>query len=482
MDKRIVRTAVLAISIAAGAVGGAPESTRAQSGADTVRVGMARQGSGYDVVAVDLETYVARVLGGEAAPNTAVGAIDALAIAVRTYALFNIGRHASEGFDVCDQVHCQVVRTANPDTERAAQATAGKVLLRDGAPARIFYSASCGGQTEIPSAVWPGEEDPPYMPSRRDDACRGEPVWQSELTEDELQRALEAAGFRGRLRNMSIASYGVSGRVATLRLDGMTPGQISLQDLRMAVSRAMGPRRVMSGAFELRRNGGVYQLNGRGYGHGVGMCVFGAMRLAEAGEDAAAILARYYPGLTIGTVRGRTSNVSVTLPAADSSEQSAVSAIAAKARTELAQALGVAAAPAVALRVHASPSLYEAATSRPWFTSGALVNGEIHVLPLAALRARGTLERTVRHEIVHLLVDDELRNRPLWVREGLAIYFAELGATDAQTRPAERRRPCPTDAELLRPTSAGAHAEAAARARACVARQLQTGRTWREIR
>ncbi len=74
-----------------------------------LRVGVAR-GSGYDVTTLPLEPYVARVLAGEAAPDFHPAALEALAIAVRTYALANLGRHRSDGFDVCDQTHCQVMR------------------------------------------------------------------------------------------------------------------------------------------------------------------------------------------------------------------------------------------------------------------------------------------------------------------------------------------------------------------------------------
>src|SRR5688572_29438976 len=99
MARAMVRTGVLALAVVATAITTAPGPTRAQ-GADrrTLRVGVARDSGRFDVVPFALETYVARVLGGEAAPNTAIGAIDALAIAVRTYALVNLGRHASEGF------------------------------------------------------------------------------------------------------------------------------------------------------------------------------------------------------------------------------------------------------------------------------------------------------------------------------------------------------------------------------------------------
>jgi hypothetical protein len=97
------------------------------------------------------------------------------------------------------------------------------------------------------------------------------------------------------------------------------------------------------------------------------------------------------------------------------------------------------------------------------------------------------LDRTIRHELVHVMTDAALATRPLWVREGAAIYF-----TGEQTIPGEpRQRPafkpeprasCPDDNELRQPVSVGALSNAYARARACFARQLAAGRSWRDVR
>src|SRR5689334_23131336 len=134
---------------------------------DTIRIGIQKNG-GYDIVTLPLETYVARVLAGEALPGSDPAALEALAIAVRTYTAANRGKHRADGFDLCDQTHCQVMRAATADTDRAAAATAGAILMYDGAPASIYYSASCGGRTERPSNVWPGADDPPYLPAQDD--------------------------------------------------------------------------------------------------------------------------------------------------------------------------------------------------------------------------------------------------------------------------------------------------------------------------
>ena len=132
----------------------------------SVRVGFLNSGGGYTVTSIPIETYVARVLAGEAVRDSQPAALEALAITIRTFAVANLKRHGADGFDLCDQTHCQVVRAAVAATERAAQATAGRLLLRNGVPASIYYTASCGGRTEIPSDVWPGAEDPPFLPSR----------------------------------------------------------------------------------------------------------------------------------------------------------------------------------------------------------------------------------------------------------------------------------------------------------------------------
>ena len=94
-------------------------------------------------------------------------------------------------------------------------------------------------------------------------------------------------------------------------------------------------------------------------------------------------------------------------------------------------------------------------------------------------RRQGQLERTVRHEMVHALIDGALASKPMWVREGAAIYFSRSPAVGRQ--PAERV-PCPSDAEVLRPISAGAQRDAYARAEACFARQINSGRRWEDVR
>ena len=461
-------------------------STQAQDIQREIRIGVSRPGGGYTVQAFPLEIYIARVLAGEAARDSRPAALEALAITIRTFALANRGRHSADGFDLCDTTHCQVMRTPNAAHERAAAATAGNVLLRGGAPATVFYSASCGGQTEIPSAVWPGHEDPPYMPSQPDDACMGAPAWTAEIEGADLTRALRAAGFRGdRLRDFRILSRDVSGRVARLRVAGFAPEEISGQDLRSVVGRTLGWQFIKSAAFELERIGDTYHFEGHGSGHGVGLCVIGSVNLAVAGRTATEILNRYFPGLEIGPP------VTLTLPG------------------DLARGLAgrhgcrrtpVSSAAACSGRCSAGESSHDvlprarsllpcrtrmrasASQSRCWPTSHALTSRGRwpcprrpawssvftrprrvtsarpaspgsrrapssaancrHLLPLAVLRERGVLERTIRHELVHVMADPLLRDRAAWVREGAAVYFAgrrPIPAANLSRRPTGSR-------------------------------------------
>ncbi len=520
--RRLIALIVVALSCAIGVA-------QDVGSAQTVRVGVLKDGA-YEVVTLPIETYVARVLAGEALPGSDAAAQEALAIAIRTYTAGNRNKHRAEGFDLCDQTHCQVMRTATPVTESAAAATRGQVLLYRGAPAQVYYSASCGGHTERPSNVWPGSADVPYLPSRPDDGCGGMPEWSAELTLADLQEALEGAGFRGTLRDARVGGRTESKRVGTLVLEGMAPDRISGQDLRAALGRTIGWQYVRSTVFDLQRTDRGFRFRGHGYGHGVGMCVIGSTKLAAAGETARQILTRYFPGTTIGQAvapataietdalrlapaeepvaapipstpvasapapvpgpplpasasagvprisRGGPPDVAIALPENDEPERAGLADFVSRERAALAGAIGVAPGSSVVMHVHPTSSAYETVTGQPWFTLGSVVDGELHVVPLSTLRSGGVLERTIKHQLVHLLVDGALMNRPTWVREGAALHFSDGGNGPGH------RGACPYDAEFKRPVSAGALGDVYARARACFEKQLSLGRKWQDVR
>ena len=472
----------------------------------TVRLGVAARGR-VRVETVPLEQYVARVLAGEGQPRAGDTAQQALAVAARTFSIANRGRHASEGYDVCDTTHCQVVRPSTPVTRSAALASAGRLLLASGVPAYVFYSAHCGGRPERASEVWPGAIDYGEL-AHEDDACQGEPAWASDIPAAGLERALRAAGFRGsRLRDLRVVQQNASGRVTRLRIEGFSPNEISGQDFRMAVGRVLGWQHLRSTIFDLRRTSAGYRFTGRGFGHGVGLCVIGAGHRAARGESVDEILGFYYPGLRIGTAGSTTTladarpapattadpvpvphpspvsaagdDVRLALPAGEEHERAAILALVRAARDETARRAGVTPPAVLTLTFHPSVDAFGRATGQPWWVSASTRGARIDLLPLALLRQQGQIERTIRHEVAHALVDGSLSSKPLWVREGAAIFFAD-SAPDATTRPP--RVECPSDIEIARPVSAGAQRDAYARAEQCFLRQIADGRRWDEVR
>lgn len=288
---------------AAGPQGGIEVSDAVLDGASagrTVTVGLPAGAQPATPLVLPLERYVARVIAGEAEPDAPDAARQALAIAVRTFAVVNAGRHARDGYDVCDTTHCQVMRAATAATRTATLATAGRVLLFDERPAEVFYSASCGGRSEDAANVWPSWRFP-YLSSVRDDVHGEDEPWTRELALVDVQAALARAGYNGaHLTDVRVVDRTTSGRVAYLRLRGLEPDLVT----GVAFRAVLGAAVVRSTAFTVAREGTIVRLTGRGYGHGVGMCVVGAGRLARRGASVERILATYFPGLEIGPAAG----------------------------------------------------------------------------------------------------------------------------------------------------------------------------------
>ena len=270
-------------------------SLEAASNGRLVRIG-ALSGDGT-VATVPLELYVARVLVGEAEPNAPDAGLQALAIAARTFTMVNIGRHSREGFDLCDTTHCQVWRaSATAASRRAVLATASLVLTYNGAPAEVFYSASCGGHTETAADVWARGTLFPYLQGVPDNVHENDPSWRLERSLDEVREAVARAGARGpRLEDVRIEARSPTGRVMRVGLPGLTPDSLTGDQFRGAV----GFTELRSTAFSMERTGDRLRFEGRGYGHGVGMCTVGAGRRAQRGETAEQILGHYFPALTL---------------------------------------------------------------------------------------------------------------------------------------------------------------------------------------
>ena len=482
---------VLAVPALARAQGTVTEDDLVRaSGRRTVRVGSPVTGR---VVTLPLEVYVARVLAGEGEPNAAEAAHQALAVAVRTFAAANALRHGAEGFELCDETHCQVLRESTEGSRRAALATAGAVLLYRGVPAELFYSASCGGRTARAADLWSGI-DFPYLQSAVDDVHESDAPWIVDLSLQQIQQALRRAGFAGaRLRNVRVESRSVSERVNRLRIDGMRPAVISGERFRQAV----GTTVLRSTAFTMERQRDGFRFTGHGYGHGVGMCVIGAGRRAARGAAYREILEQYYPGLELGELgegegpraAAATAAASPAVPGAITAHVPAVSSVSAaeleslagRARDELGAVLGVQAAPGgLTLDLHASLDGFWLATGQPWWM-GAVARGQvIHLAPAAVLSQQDGLDMAVRAAVGRMLVSGALADRAAWVRVGAARYYGR--ATLSLPLASRARADCPSDAELTLAISATALRDAEARAEACFAQGLARTGDWRLVR
>ena len=519
VTSRLVPIALLTV-VVSGLAGERIPAQGALTDSDLERVSAGRTlaigavSSGGAVSAVPLELYVARVLAGEGEPNAADAAQQALAVAIRTYAVVNAGRHRREGFDLCDTTHCQVLRAATDSSRRAALATAGRVLTLDGRPVEIFYSASCGGRSENAADVWSGGGQFSYLKSVRDDVHEDEVPWVLDVSLEEIRQALARAGFGGaRLKDISIDGHTASGRVARLHLSGLRPDSIAGDPFRKAI----GARELRSTAFTMTRRGDMVHFTGVGYGHGVGMCVIGAGKRARRGESVEAILTQYYPGLKLASLDGRaidtirpvsTTTTAVSPVSAPASSQtiivhvpkgSTVSAtdveqMALRAHASLSKTLGTTVAP-VTIELHDSLDSFRYETGRPWWVSAAVTGTTLDLAPAPLLAQREGIDMTIRMAMAELLVSSALADRPVWTRVGAARYFARQTPTALPSSGVLPRTPasqsasrdggqvtCPVDAELRMAVSATAQREAEQRAERCFAYALSRTRDWKTVR
>lgn len=288
---------------------GLPEGPAAGT---TVRVGTT-EGGRVVVRPVPLEEYVEGSILSEFAPSAGREAVvermlEVQAVIARTYAAGHLGRHGREGYDLCDRTHCQLyqpsrLRTSRwaPQAHLAVQRTGGRILWFRGAPALVVYHADCGGRTSAAADVWGGTPSP-YLRGRADDgpAKRAHAaVWDFTVTPEALLAALNAdprTRVGAGLTALQVRQRDAAGRIHSLELRGADSRIVSGETFRDAASRAFGPRSIRSTWFDVRRQAAGFVFDGRGFGHGVGLCQAGALARIAAGGRIEAVLRRYFPG------------------------------------------------------------------------------------------------------------------------------------------------------------------------------------------
>ncbi|HBO70412.1 MAG TPA: hypothetical protein DD658_09975 [Deltaproteobacteria bacterium] len=260
----------------------------------------ASAGSLQAVIPVPLEEYVAAVLSKEAAPSFLPEALAAQAVAVRTYALLGMARPRSPDYDLVSDVEDQVFDGNDGVRDlflRAAESTRGEAITYRGELARAVYHSTCGGRTESAANAW-GQEVP-YLRSVFCDDCRGSPVWRwaYRMGSEEGRRVAKSLGIQpaGRLL-LEVTERNSTGRASRVRISS---GGVSRDMKASLFRRAAGYAKVRSLKMEIVPKADGWDISGEGYGHGVGMCQWGANGMAKAGKGYREILLRYYPGTDI---------------------------------------------------------------------------------------------------------------------------------------------------------------------------------------
>jgi stage II sporulation protein D (peptidoglycan lytic transglycosylase) len=263
------------------------------------------------VVSLSVEDYVLGSILAEVSPvgerpDTVARIFDVQAVLARSYLLAHRGRHAAEGFDLCDTTHCQLYDAGRVRTSRFAEAaraavrrTAGVVLAYGGRPADAVYHADCGGQTADAASVW-GGAPVPYLLAQPDDVPGlVHRHWVRSLPDDEIVAALNLDGrtaVGSRLDEIRVTSRDVSGRAALLLVAGPQRHELSGDAFRAILNRAFGMLTIESTRFTISRSGPTYRFEGFGFGHGVGLCQVGAAARARRGDSPGEILGTYFPG------------------------------------------------------------------------------------------------------------------------------------------------------------------------------------------
>lgn len=268
-----------------------------------VRILADRKGTLTCVNEVALETYLAGVLGAEVPTTWPDAALRAQAIAARTYALHSAWGRRDDAYDLTADTLSQVYRGLDAEDQtalRIVHETRGVILVYGGKIFPAYYMSVCGGVTASSAKVFGGSAMPP-LSGTKCGYCRGAPRFRWPASGDRVyfseETILSRLGPLGipfqkleRIEGLQKDPDGYAARVSLQR--GGETFTVSARDFRMA----LGPDQLLSAAFRAERKGAGFVFHGKGWGHGVGMCQWGAYGMARAGHGDRRILRHYYPG------------------------------------------------------------------------------------------------------------------------------------------------------------------------------------------
>jgi stage II sporulation protein D len=237
---------------------------------------------------IDIDNYVAGVVESEVGRSPPPEYFKLQAIICRTYALKNIKRHQAEGFSLCDKVHCQAYNQ-KPKSElikKAALETNNIVIVDSDIDLIVatFYS-NCGGETAKSEEVW--RQKLYYLRTVKDTFCLHEnnAVWEKKIPKEKWTDYLIANGFpKGSLQHECDIEY----------FQNCREQFFEDQNIQIKFTKIRSDFNLKSAQFDVIPNGNFVTLKGKGFGHGVGLCQEGAMKMAKSGYTYGEILHFYY--------------------------------------------------------------------------------------------------------------------------------------------------------------------------------------------
>jgi len=244
-----------------------------------------------------VESYMPGVVRAEAGKYGPPDYFRAQAVVARTYVYRNISRHELDGYNLCDDTHCQVYPGLISETPiiDACHFTAGQVLVdHDSMLIVAAFHGNCGGVTASSADVWLAGY--PYLVSIND-------PWCGYSTSFNWNKSIPLADWNSFLRSKGIAVgeetplYSNPGTGPVRKMDRSVAGRhITSEEIRIRFG-------MRSAFFNMKRTGDSILVSGRGYGHGVGLCQDGAKAMAEKKVTYDKITGFYYPGTRITDVK-----------------------------------------------------------------------------------------------------------------------------------------------------------------------------------
>ena len=237
-----------------------------------------------------LDNYIAGVSEAEAGSRSTIEFYKVQAILARTYALGHIGKHQAEGFNLCDQTHCQAFfgRTSEIDILQAVIATKGKVVVdEDMNLIDAAFHSNSGGQTVNSEDVWGRPMS--YLRSIKD-------TFSLKMPNARWQRKMSTQDWLAYLKiKHKYPIEDSSARWAALHFkQDNRKANLEYYGLKVPLKNVRNDLQLKSTFFSIEALGDTIVFNGRGFGHGIGMCQEGAMRMTKLGYTYKDIVNFYY--------------------------------------------------------------------------------------------------------------------------------------------------------------------------------------------